>query len=420
MTACAATANLAAKYLNPQLTATHTMPLALMTFTTGLTNVILPLLFRRLGRWPTYVLATAMGLAGSFLCLIAIQLASSLALLLLGMVGIGFGLSAGNNYRFAVLLLGVPKEEHAVASSWVIAGGVLGAALGPEYAKHLQLVLSQPYAGVFIGGAVAYALHMFLLFVGKRMLHFSDGKARSSDEPAAESSVEAPAPALPALPRPLSAILAQPRCFAAVSVAAICYAMMVSLMAALPLSMADPKPAWFLDQPTDIAAIAATGFSFGETSTVIQAHMICMFAPSFVTGHVIRCLGARVVQAIGACIYVGACLAMLLSIEYVGYMLGQSLLGLGWNFCFVASSASLVLRSEPGQELTKLQALNDLCVFGLSGLVSLLSSPALRALGWGGMQLLGFGTAAAILCIVAATEVAATRETGMSEGTAAK
>merc|ERR1740121_1626541 len=94
----------------------------------------------------------------------------------------------------------------------------------------------------------------------------------------------------------------------------------------------------------------AAGFSFAETSTVIQVHMICMFAPSFFTGHAVRRVGPPRMQVLGASVYVGACVAMLTSIEYVGYMLGQLLLGLGWNLCFVSSSASLVRCARQGTE----------------------------------------------------------------------
>jgi len=164
LTSGAASVNLAGAALT-DTSALSSFPLAFISFTSGIYNLVLPIEIRTLGRYRTYLLGACVGVLG---CIVswAGMLVGSLAVLLTGAVFIGVGLSHSQNYRFGVLLC-VPEAQHPVAISWVLAGGVVGAVLGPEYSKHTRFVIE----GVPYGGTVASTrlllrilLHLHILY----------------------------------------------------------------------------------------------------------------------------------------------------------------------------------------------------------------------------------------------------------------
>ena len=288
-TACAAAINLAgASFSSPGY---HTFPLAVVAFSSGLHNLLLPREIAVLGRWRAYLLGALLGGSGCLLCFAACE-AASMALLCCGAVLIGVGIAHGQNYRFGVLLCVPDAANHPVAISWVLAGGVIGAVVGPEYAKHSRdLPPLRPYSGVFIVSAVAYAMLFALLLLGVGPLQGRRGGSAAAADPHR---------------RRLVAVFAQPRCAACTFVATASFSVMTFLMAAVPLAM------------------SSSGFTFDDSSTVIQGHsapltppgpwpafcshpcrrmlpaVLAMFVPSFVTGHLVKRFGAPALQLLGA------------------------------------------------------------------------------------------------------------------------
>lgn len=397
LTSGAASANLAAASLT-DAAALSSFPLAVITFTSGLYNLVLPHEIGLLGRYRTYLAGAAVGAGGCIVCWAA-MVAESLALLLMGCVFVGIGLSHSQNYRFGVMHC-VPEAQHPIAISWVLAGGVAGAILGPEYSKHTRnLITSVPFGGTFLFSAGCFGALILLLVVGALALKdlmkrpvvkqpmrvASDGTAK--DEP------NEAAPAQP--PRRLAVIYSEPRTLAATLVASLCYASMVFLMSAVPLAMAGG---------------AAPLFSFEQSSIVVQIHMVSMFAPSFVTGHLIRKFGVPAMQVAGALVLIlGSVLSLAVpQTELANYASSQAMVGLGWNWCFITATVGLQRSLRP-TERTRVQALNDLAVFSSAGIASLVSGTALRNIGWTGMNVAGIGVAAAIVAIAVTAELAARR-----------
>ena len=168
--------------------------------------------------------------------------------------------------------------------------------------------------------------------------------------------------------RPLAAIARQPAAVTAFLTALVAYVTMNLLMTATPLAM------------------LACGFGFAESATVIQWHVLGMFAPSFVTGHLIARFG--VMRVIAAESLMAACVGVdLLGVEVVHFAAGLLLLGVGWNFMFIGATA-LLTSCYTEAEKTKVQGLNDFLIFTTVA-VSASSAGALHhLLGWQAMNLL--------------------------------
>jgi MFS family permease len=116
-------------------------------------------------------------------------------------------------------------------------------------------------------------------------------------------------------------------------------------------------------------------------SWVIMAHTLGMFGLSFVTGWLADKLGrARMIVA-GGLILTLACLIVPLSTGVAWLALALFLLGLGWNFCFVAGSALLddILRPH---EKGRVQGLTEIMIYIASAVASMSSGLIFSAIGF--------------------------------------
>jgi MFS family permease len=130
----------------------------------------------------------------------------------------------------------------------------------------------------------------------------------------------------------------------------------------------------------------ASAHPFGEAAFVIQWHIVGMFAPSFVTGHIISRLGLKTVMLVGVALNL-VCVAIALSgVGVMHFWLALVLLGIGWNFMFVGATALLTDSHTPA-ERAKVQGVNDSVIF-MTMIVSSLASGALFTIqGWQAMNL---------------------------------
>ena len=109
-------------------------------------------------------------------------------------------------------------------------------------------------------------------------------------------------------------------------------------------------------------------------SLVISAHTLGMFGLSALTGYLIDRFGrVQMIVAGGFTLIAAALLAPASLNEYV-LAAALFLLGLGWNFCYVAGS-SLLAGTLQGSERTRVQGVNDTLVFFVAGIGSLGAGP---------------------------------------------
>ncbi len=255
----------------------------------------------------------------------------------------GYYSANGQLYRFAAAELALPQHREK-AVSWVLAGGLLGAVIGPNLAARTRDLLTAPFAGAYLVLAGMALLSMALM----AFIRFPD-----QDQPARHASGG----------RPMREILRQPVFLVACVSAALSYGVMNLLMAATPLAMQQ------------------CGLAFSDAALVLEWHVIGMFAPGFFTGHLIKRFGPVLVMAAGVVLNL-LCIAVALSgVELHQFGIALFLLGVGWNFLFTGST-TLALGAYRPEEKDRAQAAINLGVFAVSALTSFASGALVTTQGW--------------------------------------
>ncbi len=297
---------------------------------------------QRFGRKVSFLLGLLVALISAGIGAWAVM-HSSFLLLVVATVVAGYYSANGQLYRFAAAELCAPDyREKAV--SLVMAGGLMGAIIGPNLAMYTKNWLEFPFAGAYVALAVIAMLSMALM-----------------------SYIEFP-PVLPKKAsdqtgRPLNEIMRQPVFFVATLSAALGYGVMNLLMAATPLAM------------------LVCGLSFEDTAWVLQWHVIGMFAPGFVTGHLIKRFGVLTIMGVGVLLNI-ACIGIALSgVDIHEFLLALFLLGVGWNFLFTGST-TLSMQAYTPPEKDKAQAAINFCVFSTMAVTSFASGALVTTQGW--------------------------------------
>jgi predicted MFS family arabinose efflux permease len=227
----------------------------------------------RYGRRISFQLGLLVALLSALLCAYAAW-SRNYWLLCTATVVAGYYSANGQLYRFAAAELSVPAfREKAV--SLVMAGGLIGAVIGPNLAARTRGLTEAPFAGAYLSLAVVALLAMALM----AFVQFPPVPPRAAGAPAG---------------RPLSQIMRQPVFVVAAVSAALSYGVMNLLMAATPLAM------------------QVCGFPFADAALVLEWHVIGMFAPGFFTGHLIRRFGTLPVMGVGVALNL-ACIVVALS-----------------------------------------------------------------------------------------------------------
>ena len=125
----------------------------------------------------------------------------------------------------------------------------------------------------------------------------------------------------------------------------------------------------------------ACGFHFGDSATVIQVHIIAMFAPSFFAGHLIQRFGVLTIIAVGALIQVGCALVNLAGVDFANFLIANALVGLGWNFAYVGGS-TLLTRTYRPWERARVQASHDFVVYATTATAAAMAGFLQQKAGW--------------------------------------
>ncbi len=104
----------------------------------------------------------------------------------------------------------------------------------------------------------------------------------------------------------------------------------------------------------------------GEISLVYMAHTLGMFGFAAVTGWLIDRLGMRVMMIYGALLLIASSIMAPVATNVLTLSIALFILGLGWNFCYVAGSTLLSGQLHYG-ERGRVQGTNDMLVAMASG-----------------------------------------------------
>lgn len=322
-----------------------TLPISLIVFGSMTTAPWLSNVMQSLGRRIGFWIGAIGGMAGALLCAYALTI-PNFWLFLAGSYLTGIYMSAQGFYRFAATDT-ASDSFRPKAISYVMAGGLLSAVIGPQLATYLSegsgIANHERYIPVYLAVAALNLLGLLVIW----LIDIPKVQGGAAEAGPGRSRLE---------------LLRDPRILVAVICAAVSYALMNLVMTSTPL------------------AVVGCGFSEIAAGQVVTGHVLAMFAPSFFTGHLIARFGVERIMGLGLAILAAAGGVALMGVELTHFFVALILLGLGWNFGFIGATTMLTMSHRP-EERGRMQGLNDLIVFGSVTLASLASGGLMNCAG---------------------------------------
>ena len=302
----------------------------------------------RFGRKLSFQFALVVAALSTLLCAYATY-SQNFWLLVAGTAIAGYYSANGLLYRFvAPELTHFSFREKAV--SFVLAGGVIGAVVGPNMTNWTKDILPTPFLGPYLVLSVAAIIGIFVM--------------QFIDFPKEEVNVESNS----SISRSSKEMFFQPIFVVTLICAALGYGVMNLLMAGTPLAM------------------QICGLPFSDTAIVLEWHVIGMFAPGFFTGNLIKKYGSEVMMRIGVILYFASIAILQVGNGFYEFLISMAILGLGWNFLFTAATTLAITTYRP-EEKNKAQGIINFFVFGTMAFSSFSSGALITAEGWNTLTL---------------------------------
>lgn len=322
------------------------LPVALQWTGTALLAAPASFYMRRFGRRVGFWTAAVLISSGAGLAILALY-QGRFVWLCVGGVLMGAGNAFNWYYRFAAAEV-APGHYRSRAISFVLAGGVIAALIGPSLADLTKDMLAPiSFAGAFAAMIAANAITAtILLFI--RIPRPPEEDLRGG--------------------RPIGEIARQPAFIVAVVGGAAAYGVMVLMMSVTPLAMMLHK------------------HTFADATFVIQWHVLGMYVPSFFTGHLIRRLGILPIMLAGTVLICVSIAAGIDGTSLRHFWVALAALGLGWNFLFIGAT-TLLTETYTVAERAKTQAFNEAVIFTTVGVATFFSGTLLHEVGWRAVNL---------------------------------
>lgn len=319
-----------------------TLPISAAVLGSMLSAQPMSAIMQRFGRAAGFALGAMAGATGAAIGAAGLM-TGSFALFVLGALFTGVYMSGQGFYRFAATDTASDAYKPK-AISYVMAGGLLSAIIGPQLVKLTAESTAIPFLGSYLGviGLNLVGVWLFTLLDAPRPT--------------------APSAAVAATIRSRGDLLRDPMIAVAIICATVSYALMNLVMTSSPL------------------AVVGCGFSTGNAADIVSAHVLAMYAPSFVTGHIIARLGVEKVVALGLTILAAAGAVAMAGVALENFYVALILLGVGWNFGFIGATTMLAKAHAPA-ERGRIQGINDAIVFGGVTVASLSSGQLMNCSG---------------------------------------
>lgn len=318
-----------------------TLPISMIVLGSMITANPMSALMQKYGRRAGFWLGSAGGASGAAIGAYGLYL-GSFAVFLIGSLLTGIYMSAQGFYRFAAAD-SADSDFRPKAISYVMAGGLVSAVIGPQLVKVTSDAMVVPFLGSYLAVIAINILGSFLFLA----LDLPDPKGQNSVQLPQRSRME---------------LLKTPEISVAIICAMVSYALMNLVMTSTPL------------------AVVGCGFTQGNAADIVSGHVLAMFVPSFFTGHLIARFGTRPIIAAGLIILALSGVVALAGVELTNFFVALILLGIGWNFGFIGATTMLTNNHEP-HERGRVQGMNDMIVFGCVTIASLTSGLLMNCSG---------------------------------------
>ncbi len=286
-----------------------TLPITLIVLGSMVAATPISGIMQRYGRRAGFMVGACAGAAGGAIGAYGLYTAS-FPIFLLGSFITGIYMSAHGFYRFAAADT-ASDAYRPKAISYVMAGGLAAAIIGPQLVKVTADAYVIPFMGTY-GAIIVLNVVGSLLFFA---LDIPTPPAPRADSPAGRTRWE---------------LITTPRIAVAVICATVTYALMNLVMTSTPL------------------AVVGCGYTTGNAADVVTAHVLAMYVPSFFTGHLIARFGTQRIMAIGLFILAVAGGVALAGVALGNFFVALILLGLGWNFGFIGATTMLSEEAQRG------------------------------------------------------------------------
>ncbi|HPD91158.1 MAG: MFS transporter [Rhodobacter sp.] len=335
------TAGLAGQSLAPN-PCWATLPISAAVLGSMLSATPMSAFMQRRGRRAGFVLGSAAGCFGAIIAAFGL-LNHSFWMFVIAALFTGVYMSAQGFYRFAATDTASDAFKPK-AISYVMAGGLLSAIIGPQLVKVTSDAMVIPFLGTYFG-VIAVNLVGVWLFA---FLDIPMPQQVSRDAP-----IEG---------RSRGELLREPVIVVAIICATVSYALMNLVMTSTPL------------------AVVGCGYQTSNAADIVSAHVLAMYAPSFFTGHLIARFGVEKIVALGLVILAGAGAVAMSGLDLQHFFVALILLGIGWNFGFIGGTTMLA-RAHTGVERGRIQGVNDAIVFGGVTVASISSGQLMNCSG---------------------------------------
>ncbi len=302
-------------------------------------------LFDRVGRRLGLSIGFALALAGAVLTVWSVMNGSFIGFCA-GAALMGMGRGGSDQARYVAAEVQTADRRAKVIGLMVFAGTV-GAVGGPALVgPSSRLAEAWDFladTGPYWAAAGLYAIGLLTIFFFLRPDPKQVSRQIEAENPIKEPDVPA---------RPMTKIFSQPAVLLAVAAMTIGQLVMALIMVITPLHMNH------------------NNHTTESVSLVIMAHTLGMFGLSSVTGWLIDRYGRIPLIVAGAAILIISGILAPLSVAVPNLAIALFLLGLGWNFCFIAGS-SLLADALAARERARAQGASEVLVSLATGVGSL-------------------------------------------------